>query len=293
MHVTTKMFSISLIIFLLCSCAVNSQIESNNNDSKSSIEFSSNSNDNSIFDYNDLLSETPESSEFSDPFVEELIKTLQTSETAADFFNENGFVYYGTEACVGYENLVSFASSPQNKVFYIASTGTTWKIYRLFSDDTKIITLTECWIDTFNQNKRNETIHTVSEIKIYDNRVSIYLENGEKKVIYKKGSELGLPSNNCLHSWQAHYIDYGVIKFINSEKFAERYSDSHSTPYLNFDEYTNTLYLEEEECLMNIYHYVEYYGLTYNDFIEIYGSDEVITDIWGEADIIGYFSNNK
>ena len=44
---------------------------------------------------------------------------------------------------------------------------------------------------------------------------------------------------------------------------------------------------------MNIYHYVEYYGLTYNDFIEIYGSDEVITDIWGEADIIGYFSNNK
>ncbi|MBQ2412744.1 MAG: hypothetical protein II313_04900, partial [Anaerotignum sp.] len=59
--------------------------------------------------------------------------------------------------------------------------------------------------------------------------------------------------------------------------------------YLSFDEFTNTLYSEEEECVMNIYHYIEYYGLTYDDFISAYGSEEEIAEIWGETDIKGYF----
>ena len=206
---------------------------------------------------------------------------------------KRGYAFYGAEKCSGYENLLSFVKKyPENKEehFYIVSYGATWGAGKIsYSETEESWIFTEYWIDTFRENERHEKDFDISEIIIYENRVSVYLENGNKKVFYEKGSELGLPINNCSHPLQAHYIEIEIIKYINSEEFKTKYEETHSEPYLDFDEFTKTLYDEEEKCLINIYHYIEYYGLTYDDFIAAYGSEENIAEIWAEADIKGYF----
>lgn len=237
--------------------------------------------------------EEAEPEKLFDPETEELFEILWVSEKPSEEIAEKGYAFYGAEKCSGYENLVSFAEKiPENKeeYFYVASYGTTWRIGKISysAPDEKWI-YTEFWIDTFRGNERHEKDFDISEIIIYENRVSVYFENGNKKVFYEKGSELGLPMNNCSHPLQAHYIEIEIIKYINSEEFKTKYEETHSEPYLDFDEFTETLYDEEEKCLINIYHYIEYYGLGYDDFIAAYGSEENIAEIWGETDIKGYF----
>ncbi len=267
------------VILLFSSCGENpqSEIEEPQNEA----EISSND------------EEKDEQEHLFDPETENLMELLWTSENPSEEMLNKGYAFYGAEECIGYENLLSFAEEyPQNaeKVFYIAGLGTTWKLYRIsYSEDEGSWIYTEYWIDNFDRREHRERISVIYEIKIYDNRVSVYFESGGKNVIYEKGSELGLPSNNCSHNRQAHYIDIEIIRYINSEEFAKKYAESHSEAYLNFDEYTDTLYSEEEECVINIYNYIEYYGLTYDDFIAAYGSEERIAEIWGDADIKGYF----
>ena len=228
-----------------------------------------------------------------DPETEELFEILWVSEKPSEETAEKGYAFYGAEKCSGYENLLSFAKKyPENKEehCYIVSYGTTWRAGKIsYSETEENWIFTEYWIDTFRENERHEKDFDISEIIIYENRVSVYFENGNKKVFYEKGSELGLPINNCSHPLQAHYIAIEIIKYINSEEFKTKYEETHSEPYLDFDEFTKTLYDEEEKCLINIYHYIEYYGLTYDDFIAAYGSEENIAEIWAEADIKGYF----
>lgn len=228
-----------------------------------------------------------------DPETEELFEILWVSEKPSEETAKKGYAFYGAEKCYGYENLLSFVKKyPENKEehFYIVSYGTTWRAGKIsYSETEESWIFTEYWIDTFRENERHEKDFDISEIIIYENRVSVYLENGNKKVFYEKGSELGLPINNCSHPLQAHYIEIEIIKYINSEEFKTKYEETHSEPYLDFDEFTKTLYGEEEKCLINIYHYIEYYGLTYDDFTAAYGSEENIAEIWAEADIKGYF----
>ncbi|MBR2041142.1 MAG: hypothetical protein IJ945_02100 [Oscillospiraceae bacterium] len=230
-------------------------------------------------------SEEPEEEKYSDKVLEKLMKIHRTSESYVDDIVNEGYTCYGTEKAFGYENLLAFAKGfPENKedVFYITEFRTMWTVYKIaFSEENG-------WIFTECTGKIKE--FPIWEIKIYDNRITVYFESGGKKVIYEKGSELGHPINNCSHPSDSHYIEIGIINYINSDEFRAEYQKSNLNAFLTFDEYTKTLYSEEEECLMNIYHYIEYYGLDYEDFIAAYGSEERIEEIWGNADIKGYFN---
>jgi len=280
-----NLFALILALLMLCACVaekepVTEQPEINEPGSNGPSE---------------PVTEEPEEKKLFDPETERLMEILWNSEKPSETIAGEGYVFYGVEEieCLGYENLVSFAEKyPENReeIFYIASLRTTWELFKIsYSEDERCWIYTEYWIDTFNDNERNERSFEISEIKIYDNRVSIYFKSGGKQVVYKLGSVQGLPMNNCSHPEQAHFIDIEIIRYINSEAFRTEYEKTHSEPYMTFDEYTNTLWSEEEECLMNIYHYIGHYGLDYGDFIAAYGSDERIAEIWGEADIKGYF----
>lgn len=278
-----KLFFLILALLLLCACGseeIPEQPEINEPGSNGPSE---------------PVSSEPEEEKFFDSETERLMEILWNFEKPSEAIAGEGYTFYGAEEseCLGYENLVSFAEKyPENKeeIFYIASLGTTWELFRIsYSKDEKCWIYTEYWIDTFHDNERNERSFEISEIKTYENRVSVYFKSGGKQVVYQKGSVHGLPINNCSHPEQAHFIDIEVINYINSEEFREKYEENHSEPYLNFDEFTDTLYAEEEECLMNIYYYIEYYGLVYEDFIAAYGTEERIAEIWGDADIKGYF----
>lgn len=235
----------------------------------------------------------PEEEKLFDPETEELFEILWNSEEPSEEMTEKGYAFYGAEKCSGYENLLSFAEKyPENRdgKFFISASGTTWELYKIsYSETDGNWVFAEYWIDTYRNNERREKIKNISEIKFYENRVTFVFEDGGKKVIYEKGSELGLPVNNCSHPEQAHFIDIEIIRYINSDEFRAEYEKSRSEPYMTFDEYTNLLWSEEEECLMNIYHYIERYGLEYEDFIAAYGSEERIAEVWRDADIKGYF----
>lgn len=227
--------------------------------------------------------EKTEEKVFSDPVLKKLTEIFRTSENYIEETVSSGYTCYSTEKAYGYENLLDFAKAfPKNKEenYYITEIGTGWKVY-------KIEYLEEGgWL--FVESSGNMKSFPISEIKIYGDRITFYFDEG-KKVFYKNGSELGLPINNCSHPAKAHYIDIEIIRYINSNEFRSKYEKTHSEPYLDFDEYTKTLYSEEEKCLINIYHYIEHYGLCYDDFVSAYGSEERIEEIWGDADIKGYF----
>lgn len=276
-----KLFALILALLMFCSCGV--QQEPVEEPKKEEV-----SEDSEV-----EHEEQQEPEELFDPETEKIFEILWNSEKPSEEVSKGGHAFYGAEKCYGYENLLAFAEKyPENKNenFYVATYSTTWKLYEiLYSEADESWVFAEYWTDVYNNNKRHERITNISEIKIYDNRVSIYLETGGKTVVYEKGNELGLPINNCSHPWHAHYIEIQIINYINSEEFRTKYEQTHDEQYLSFDEFTDTLYGEEEECVMNIYHYIEYYGLTYDDFISAYGSEEEITEFWGETDIKGYF----
>lgn len=278
-----KLFALILALLMLCACKaeeIPEQPEINEPGSNGPSE---------------PVAEEPEEKKLFDSETERLMEILWNSEKPSEAIAGEGYTFYGAEEieCLGYENLVSFAEKyPENgeEIFYIASLRTTWELFKIsYSEDEKCWIYTEYWIDTFNDNERNERSFEISEIKTYDNRITVYFKSGGKQVVYKIGSVQGLPVNNCSHPEQAHFIDIEVIRYINSEEFRTKYEQTHDEQYLSFDEFTDTLYGEEEECVMNIYHYIEYYGLTYDDFISAYGSEEEIAEIWGETDIKGYF----
>ncbi len=275
-----KLLALILALLMLCSCGIQEEPAEN----KLQTEAGS------------FVPETTKKEEpqkLFKPEVEELMEILWTFEKPSEAITGKGYTFYGRSECSGYENFLSFAENHTEnteETFYIGTFGTTWKLIGFsYSEKEEQWLCTEYWIDTFYNNKRIEKTLAASEIKIYENRISVYFENDEKIVIYEKGSELGLPVNNCSHSPDAHYIENSMINFINSEELKARYEDTHSEPYLNFDELTKSLYDEEEKCLINIYYYVDYYGITYDDFLKIYGSEENILKMWPEADIKVYF----
>ena len=276
-----KLFALLLTLLMFCSCGV--QQEPVEEPKKEEV-----SEDSEV-----EHEEQQEPEKLFDPEAEKIFEILWNSEKPSEEISKGGHAFYGAEECYGYENFLAFAEKyPENKNenFYVATYSTTWKLYEiLYSKDDESWVLAEYWIDTYRNNERHERTINISEIKIYENRVSVYFVTDGKLVIYEKGNELGLPINNCSHPWQAHYIEIQIISYINSEEFRTKYEQTHDEQYLSFDEFTDTLYGEEEECVMNIYHYIEYYGLTYDDFISAYGSEEEIAEIWGETDIEGYF----
>ncbi len=232
---------------------------------------------------NSLPEKAEEQVSYPDEETEWLMEIYKTSENYIDEIVGAGYAYYSTEKAYGYDNILAFADDfPDNsdEIFYIAEFGTYWKIYRIgFSEGG--------WIFTDCADKMKE--YPISEVKIYDDRVTFYFETGGKKVFYEKGSEPGATWNNCSHPEQAHFIDIEIIRYINSDEFKAKYEETHSENHISVDDYFENCYDEEEKCLLNIYDIIEYYGLTYDDFIAAYGSEERIAEIWLDADIKGYF----
>ena len=224
-----------------------------------------------------------EQEEKIDPEIKWLLEIYKTSENYIDEIVGAGYAYYDTEKAYGYDNILAFVDDfpdNTNEIFHIAEFGTYWIIYRIeFSE--------KGWVFINCADKMKE--YPISEIGVYDNRVTFYFETGGKKIIYEKGSELGHPINNCSHPEQAHFIDIEIIRYINSDEFKTKYEETNSKAYITVDDYFKSCYEEEEKCLLNIYDIIEYYGLDYDDFIAAYGSEERIKEIWRDADIKGYF----
>lgn len=224
-----------------------------------------------------------------EPETVEMLDLLY-GENCEENLEKAGGAFYAEDKCWGYEKVKAFAENFGNDTEEKLCLGEAITLFKLwefgYSDEDS------CWyasVHTKTVNDDSVEKKAVSEVKVYENRVTFHFEDGSKKIVYEKGRELGLPMNNCSHPEQAHFIDIEIINYINSEAFRAEYEKTHSEPYMTFDEYTNTLWSEEEECLMNIYHYIGHYGLDYGDFIAAYGSEERIAEIWGEADIKGYF----
>ncbi|MBQ6877249.1 MAG: hypothetical protein IJO22_02475 [Oscillospiraceae bacterium] len=224
-----------------------------------------------------------------EPKTVEMLDLLY-GENCEENLEKAGGAFYAEDKCWGYEKVKAFAENFGNDTeekLYLGDAITLFRLWEFGYSDEDSRWYASVYTRTVNDNSVEKK--AVSEVKVYENRVTFYFEDGSKKIVYEKGRELGLPMNNCSHPEQAHFIDIEIIRYINSEEFRTKYEKAYSEPYMTFDEFTNTLWSEEEKCLMNIYHYIEHYKLAYEDFIAAYGSEERIAEIWGEADIKGYF----